>query len=100
MGRKYLADAILTAVYDNCLPGDKCSIIACQKQNRPSNILGFAKPFDCLLFPCGASLLFRLRRDSHCIREAGQDRICGNTVVGNIIRQTLMNPMIPILEAM
>ena len=23
-----LADAILTAVYDNCLPGDKCRIIA------------------------------------------------------------------------
>jgi hypothetical protein len=26
-----LADAILTAVYDNRLPGDECSIVACQK---------------------------------------------------------------------
>ena len=26
-----LADAILTAVYDNRLPGDECSIFACQK---------------------------------------------------------------------
>ena len=29
-----LADAILAAINDNCLPGNKCSIIACQKQNR------------------------------------------------------------------
>ena len=26
-----LADAILTAVYDNRFPGDECSIVACQK---------------------------------------------------------------------
>jgi hypothetical protein len=26
-----LADAILTAVYDNRLPGDECSIVVCQK---------------------------------------------------------------------
>ncbi len=26
-----LADAILTAVYDNRLPSDECSIVGCQK---------------------------------------------------------------------
>ena len=39
---KDLADAILTAVYDNCLPANKCSIIARQKQNRARNILGLS----------------------------------------------------------
>jgi hypothetical protein len=33
-----LADPILTTVYDNCLPGDKCSIIACQKQDGTGDI--------------------------------------------------------------
>jgi hypothetical protein len=41
---KDLANAILTTVNDNCLPGYECSIIACQKQNCTSDILGFSEP--------------------------------------------------------
>src|SRR5205814_739546 len=82
-----LADPILTAVYDNCLPGDKCSIIACQKQNGAGDILRFSEPLDGLLFPGGAFLLFRLRRGCQCIREPWQHCVRSNTVIGNIIRQ-------------
>jgi hypothetical protein len=53
-----LANPILTAVYDNCLPGDKCSIIACQKQNGTGDILRFSQPLDGLLLPGGTFFLF------------------------------------------
>jgi hypothetical protein len=35
-----LADAVLTAIHDNYLSGDKCSIIACQKQIAPETSSG------------------------------------------------------------
>lgn len=56
-----LADPILTAVDDNGLAGNECGIVGCEEQSRSSNILGFSPPLDCLLFPGGTSLLFRLR---------------------------------------
>jgi hypothetical protein len=52
------ADAIPTPVNDNCLPGDKGSVIACQEQNGAREILRFSQPFDRLQFPCAAFLLF------------------------------------------
>jgi hypothetical protein len=59
----FLANAILTAVYDNCLPGNECSIVTRQKKNRACNFLWFSHPLDGLLFPGGAFLLFRLKRN-------------------------------------
>jgi hypothetical protein len=42
----FLANAILTAVYDNCLRGNECSIVTCQKQNRACNVFWFSHPLD------------------------------------------------------
>src|SRR5580704_6177468 len=70
-GPFWLADAILTAVYDNCLPSDECSIVTCKKKNRACNVLGLSHALDGLLFPCGAFLLFRLRADCLGIRQTG-----------------------------
>src|SRR5580698_258728 len=56
----YLADPILAAVNDNGLPGNECSIVACQEQDRARHILGFSQPLDRLLFPSAAFLPFRL----------------------------------------
>jgi hypothetical protein len=66
--RSVLADAILTAVPDNCLSGDKGGTIACQEQNRARHVLGFSQPLGGLLFPGGAFVLFRSRCDCQCIR--------------------------------
>jgi hypothetical protein len=56
--RAVLADPILAAVDDNCLPGDESSVVACQKKNRSCHILGFSQPLDSLLFPGATFLLF------------------------------------------
>ena len=79
------ADAVLTTVNDNCLPGDKRRIIACQKEHCTRDILGFSQPLDGLLFPGAALLLFRLGGGCQCIRQARQHRVRGDTVVCNIV---------------
>src|SRR5713226_6949315 len=87
-----LADAILPPVNDDCLPGNERGIVACQKQNRPGNVLRFLHPLNGLLFPGGAFLLFRLWRGCQSIRQARQHRVRGDTVVCNIIRQPSHEP--------
>jgi hypothetical protein len=52
-----LSNPVLTAINDNCLPGNKGSIIAGQKQNRTLNVRRFPHMLDGLLFPSGAFLL-------------------------------------------
>lgn len=94
------ADPILTAVYDNCLPGDECCIVTGKKQDRTGYVPGLSEPLDGLLFPGGTLLLFRLRPDCLGICQTGQNRICCDSVAGNIIGQTSHEPMIPILVAM
>jgi len=43
-----LADAILAAVNDDCLPSNERRIVACQKQNRPGSVLRFLHPLNSL----------------------------------------------------
>src|ERR1700758_4337164 len=86
------ADAILATINDNCLPGDKCGIIACQKEHCACDIPGFSQPLDGLLLPGAAFLLFRLGRGCLCIRQAGQHRVRGDAVVCNVVRQASHEP--------
>src|ERR1700736_3782508 len=61
-------DAILTTVNYDCLTGDKCGIVACQKEYCTCDILRFSQSLNRLLFPGAAFLLFGLGRDCLCIR--------------------------------
>ena len=69
------ADPILTAVYDNCLPGDECCIVTGKKQDRTGYVPGLSEPLDGLLFPGETLLLFRLRPDCLGICQTGQNRV-------------------------
>src|SRR5258708_21507343 len=57
-----LADAVLSAVDDDCLAGDECRVVARQEQDGAGDVRGLTEPLDRLVFPGGALLRFRLRR--------------------------------------
>src|SRR6266478_7901676 len=95
-----LADAILAAVNDDCLPSNERRIVACQKQNLPGNVLRFLHPLNSLLFPSGASLFFRLWCGCQSVRKARHTAFAVMPSPATSFAKPLINPMIPIFVAM
>src|SRR5258708_39843640 len=73
-----LADAVLSAVDDDCLAGDECRVVARQEQDGAGDVRGLTEPLDRLVFPGGALLRFRLRRGCGGAGEPRQYPVCGN----------------------
>src|SRR5260221_11571271 len=82
-----LADAVLSAVDDDCLAGDECRVVARQEQDGAGDVSGLTEPLDRLVFPGGALLRFRLRRGCGRVGQARQYRVGGNAVACDIVRQ-------------
>jgi hypothetical protein len=95
-----LADAILAAVNDDCLPSNERRIVACQKQNRPANVLRFLHPLNSLLFPSGASLFFDCGAVARVFVRPGNTAFAVMPSPATSFAKPLINPMIPIFVAM
>src|SRR5258708_32584962 len=81
-----LADAVLSAVDDDCLAGDECRVVARQEQDGAGDVRGLTEPLDRLVFPGGALLRFRLRRGCGVGGPAGQYPVFGNASASHVLR--------------
>src|SRR5580698_1798402 len=80
-------DAVLPAIHDEGLAGDKAGSFRGEKQDGSGDISWFSEPLDSLALPRPALLLFRETRGRGRIRQSGQDGIRGNSVGRHIVGQ-------------
>jgi len=95
-----LADAVLSAVDDDCLAGDECRVVARQEQDGAGDVRGLTEPLDRLV-----SQVARFCA-SDCAAVAAVSVKPGNTAFAVMpspatsFASPRMNPIIPIFDAM
>src|SRR5258708_13027977 len=73
-----LADAVLSAVDDDCLAGDECRVVARQEQDGAGDVSGLTESLDRLGFPGAALLRFCLRRGRRRVVQPRRYPLAGN----------------------
>src|SRR5450432_1322689 len=82
-----LSDAILPSVHDDGLAGDERGVVAGQEEDGTRDISWLREALDGLLTPGLPLLLLCLSGRCGRVGQTGEDRVCGDAVVSDVVRQ-------------